>query len=282
MADSALSASNSSAAFDAERVRKNGWRQGSSIPSESFASLPVIGEIGWSGKEHVATIISQDCDVVQPSLDREPYVEVLRGRWIDELSGNLTHGKNPRTLQVATQHSDLAVEYSIHDRVRVSRMLLQDCSPADKPRWTTRTTASIAQWVASRYTRAAFPDAFNERLKKAGSVERIKKIGKRAGRAVSGVYIFMDEEEKLEAESYGITVVVTAPDDSYELEGDTIGKGFLEPLIDALAAAPGVVVEKHGLLPERDFSMTMIRNSLRLDLDSLSFAIDDAATNPAP
>jgi hypothetical protein len=56
--------------------------------------------MGWIKAEEVESllvVITHDCDL-QSSV--EPEVELLRAAFVDQVSGDHTHGKNPRVLHI--------------------------------------------------------------------------------------------------------------------------------------------------------------------------------------
>jgi hypothetical protein len=65
----------------------------------------------------------------------------------------------------------------------------------------------LVDWIAKRYTRPAFPDAFNER--RAGSAKKIGKELKKNGKLITGIFLFISPNEECAAgESYQVVLRV--------------------------------------------------------------------------
>lgn len=149
------------------------------------------------GDYDIVIVISQSCDVVHGSFEVEPLVEVLIGRTIpeDQVDGNFTWGKNPRTIDFEAEVCGKTRWYRcrISEKSTLGRRVLTRSFPSEalpQP-----TCGVLARWVAKRYTRAALPDAFNERVRRMD--ERIKRLMVRDGKLITHVYLSLDTEEEL-------------------------------------------------------------------------------------
>ncbi len=78
----------------AEAIRSAGWTQGSVLHATDDETVEGI----LPGVSYL--VLSHPCDVVSSSFERDPLVEITRTSPSPILDGNLTFGKNPRTLQL--------------------------------------------------------------------------------------------------------------------------------------------------------------------------------------
>ena len=68
--------------FDSEAVARLAWRQGSILGAEAWRNLLTRYDprrVAMNDEDRLI-VTSHDCDVVSPSLDKEPVVEILRGQ----------------------------------------------------------------------------------------------------------------------------------------------------------------------------------------------------------
>ena len=141
-------------------IQEFGWRQGSVLATETSQQLPIPFPQPLADGDF-ALVISQSCDVVHPSYDLEPTVELLVARAIEDAAkdGNLAFGKNPRKIQFQLDEAEGSqlYEISIHDRLRVPRDILDEAPPSDQITLDPDLVDLLARWVAKRYTRAALP-----------------------------------------------------------------------------------------------------------------------------
>lgn len=175
------------------------WRQGDifTIPAKE-GRLALLG-----------VIASHDCDICAED-DVEPIVEILQGSLVRAQEGSLTLGKNPRRLH-ATIYIDgndpVSVEFDI--RTRDSLTKPKFLSEAEKySHQLDRTSLRVFQrWLAGRYGRSAFPNAFEECMR--GKVqEKIDRLSDKHGHGIRALYFDLDDNQMIERSD---------SDDPYEL-----------------------------------------------------------------
>ena len=196
------------------RVRAAGWRQGSiARPADArallVASVDRVPELGESTVRLVA--VTQDCDLVQePGI--EPFVEFVFCRETEAVEPLYRYGRNPRLLHLQTVGEDGPgpwLHISIHDRFRVSKETLTGIAVDRDVRLESDDTRLLSRWIAKRYTRPAFPDAFNLRLDAVdGRLERLFKSPE--GQVITGVFLDVADDELIEEVPYEIAVRITA------------------------------------------------------------------------
>lgn len=122
--------------FDRDRVAGLGWGQGAILDRR-------LAESAWehapervtpSDRDHLL-VTSHDCDVLNANIAKEPLVEILRARILDDAAGRrspFSAGRNPRTLrlsEVSVQGDDVALGLVVQDRWEIPRELLMEEAP---------------------------------------------------------------------------------------------------------------------------------------------------------
>lgn len=158
--------------------RDTEWRQGDLLTDETAHAIGLLGDLHSSRR---AVLISHDCDLAS---DAEPSVEVIVGTQVQTLDTMFAKARNPRRLHlkfISETNEALHIELRHVDRQQINKtqfasLAVKDKNfllPADEKR-------VLKQWLAARYGRPAFPNAFENRLRKTvgkKSVEsRIAKI----------------------------------------------------------------------------------------------------------
>ena len=207
-----------------EWSRNTSWRQGCLLTDEAVSSIGILHP--ESPDLTVVIIATHDCDLTQLP-DREPVIEVVVGRKVQKLEGNSTHAKNSRTLHIEFESNEpLLAEFSSTEKRTIPKNVLVNYEPDINARLSPTAKATFQMWLASRYRRSAFPDAFENRLKEAKLHEKIAKAVKPFGNMITAVFFDVDE---------GREVARTEPDDVYAL--DIILLHAAEPDFDAAEKA---------------------------------------------
>ncbi|GMV69552.1 MAG: hypothetical protein AMXMBFR76_19910 [Pseudomonadota bacterium] len=190
-------------------ARDTAWRQGDLLICETAAALNLVAA-AEDGRRVI--VITHDCDLPH---DGESYVEVIIAESVVKPDPQLSYAKNPRRLHLAYQNSDalpLILELRHGDRRSVPKGDFAECAvkdnslalPVDAKR-------ALKQWLAARYGRPAFPNEFEERLRK-GKVERkIAKILEPNAKYLVGLFFDLSEQRGAEAvggEPYALSVSV--------------------------------------------------------------------------
>lgn len=269
-------------------VRAAGWRQGSiarPADNESLlaASVDRVPEPGESVVRLVA--VTQDCDLVQEP-DVEPFVEFIACRASEAVEPLYRYGRNPRLLHLRTIGEDGPgpwLHVSIHDRFRVGKETLIGMTVDEELRLQPDDTRLLNRWIAKRYTRPAFPDAFNARLDAVGGrLERLYKSLE--GEIVTGVFLDVADDENVDDVPYEIAVRITARIEAWENEVTRAALSrFEERLSTILDDCPGVIVADDDIqiLPEDDLTLGDLRRFRRLDRDYRSVPERAGVEQPA-
>lgn len=190
----------------AEWSRETPWRQGHVLTDEAVDAL---GLRDAQAAKAVVVVVSHDCDLAA-SPDKEPDVEVIVGRLVEKADGNFTHAKTPRILHIefTTPDGTKVVELGATKKVLVPKSKLSNYKPSQEFQLGSTEESILQRWLAARYRRAAFPDAFEKRLNESGASTRLSKILRPAGKHICAVFFDVDEGKEVER---------TEPDDTYEL-----------------------------------------------------------------
>jgi len=200
-------------AFDRDEVANLGWCQGA-ILGEKLADLArqhAASALSLVGEDWFI-VTSHDCDVVNFSLEKEPVIEIVRAviSQTKKVDKQQSLGRNPRTLQLAIEHNERPVmlSCSVHERWFMPRELLLQEAPAghlsDKER------RLVAEWLAKRYIRAAFPTAFDQRWR--SKLKDWEKLLKARSEWIQGIYLRLSTLDELPQEkSYQCHLLVAVP-----------------------------------------------------------------------
>lgn len=199
--------------------RRTPWRQGHVLTPETAGDL----NLGFddSAPHPVVVVVSHDCDLAQ-APENEPVVEVIVGRRVDSADGNLTHGKNPRRLHLPAmeQGNPIYLELAATARRPVPKEGLLGHQPSAGIVINPNARNILQRWLASRYRRTAFPDAFDRCLDRTRVAKRMAKILEPLGDHI--VAVFFDVDEGVEREHEGA-------DDAFTLSIDLLYSTDTDP-----------------------------------------------------
>ena len=199
--------------FDSEEIAKRGWRQGA-ILGDSLAKLAAEHApqtVDVDGADWLV-LTSHDCDIVNVSIAKEPVVEVLRMRAnaAGKVDRRQSWGRNPRALQLELEAREAPIVLScgVHDRWTIPRTLLMRETPAqclpDKER------RLVAEWLAKRYIRAAFPTAFDLRWRSRQNAWQ--RLLRKHSEWMQGVYLRLSTLDELPADApYKCDLILAVP-----------------------------------------------------------------------
>jgi hypothetical protein len=253
---------------DPSKIAAGGWQQGSILPDALVERLGSEYIATWPDRS-VMLVLTQDCDLVHPSYEVEPSVELIAGCVVDVADNGLRHGRNPRRLHVEVDRDSgqSVLALSIHQRFVVPRAELEYHAPHESTYLGPEQRRLVCEWVAKRYVRAAFPDAFNSRVQAAH--KKIEKALKRGGENVTGLFLMIDpDDERGETQAYRLVLRVTArrevlADAKTEVELVRLAQS----IVSALESCEGIVVEEHQVLSEAEFTLEDLRFFKRWDWD---------------
>lgn len=195
--------------------RDTDWRQGDLLTQEAAASLTVLS--GVVGETHRVVVITHDCDLPH---DGETSIEVIVADVVTGANPQFSYAKNPRKLHLGYEIADgesIVIELRHTERRAVPKDEFEKHAarngnaslPADAKR-------TLKQWLAARYGRPAFPNAFEDRLRKLvgkrETVERqIGKILEPEAKHLVGLFFDLGDQRSVEVqagEPYALSISV--------------------------------------------------------------------------
>lgn len=254
-----------------KKIEEFAWRQGDVLPSELAATITLDAQPLEGGSREFGYIVTGDCNVLHDDLVEEPVVEVLIGRVIDAPNGNYTNGKNPRRLHIGAARAGelVTLEFLAARRGSLLRRTLATARPGDGPILSQAGRLLLANWWAGgRYLRPSFPNAFNERVRRANARNRIEKLLKPHRDRILGVFVVVHPDVELKSDQDYVVIlrmVITdeANDDSDSR--DLIDDTVYGPLIELLRTGTGIQVSDHDLQSESEFSFADYRRMRRFE-----------------
>lgn len=247
------------------------WRQCDLVPlsaCESFVKASVDLKPEFQLGKTALCIISQDCDIVA-DLGKEPFVDMIAGNPIRKISGEYANTRNPRCLHVESVLGPLS--FSIHDRFRAPKSALRGIIREEAYQFNSEQRDILRRWVGRRYLRAAFPDAFNQRLN-AGAMGKLEKSA--LAEDVSAILLSTTDDELAEDSDYHIKVILGIRDGLSEERMDELEIAFVAALSPA-----GIVVDDIRLSDEDDITYRNLRTYKRLEKDYRSLPDDGKAAS---
>ncbi len=235
----------------ADSERNLSWRQGDILSDEALEICNLAAADG-SSETIYAVVISHDCDLAA-SESKEPNAEVITGRRVHKLGGD-SFAKTARRLQVEYQSADgpVVLELAATGKVLVPKATLFTSAPRRDISLDKQGLNILQRWLAARYRRTAFPEAFEARLRspqmagKKNFLERIEGILEAGGDHIRGLLFDLDE---------GADVEQVAPTDTYQL-GVVVLYNSLRDEPAAAAVASNAAEELERLFAEAFESQT--------------------------
>lgn len=220
---------------------------------------PVNLNVVWS-EGSFCVVVTQDCDIVHEKTEEEPFVEFIIGNFSEDKS--CKNGKNPRKLHL--ENNGQILEFIIHNRFFVKKDSLSKFDFLNVfLKLTVDNKKILKKWLGNRYTRAAFPDEFNNRLAKA---KVSKLIEKGISSKVSHIFFEVEDKELSDKENYQLNVMVVV-DDSAGIEKDNIEDVYFE-VFDKIEGIESNI----RVVSENEVTLNELHSYKRWDKDSISFS----------
>lgn len=200
----------------AESTRAITWRQGHILGSEATKFFGFV-ETEDLGKAF-AIVISHDCDLAAEEK-KEPEVEIIVGWKIAKL-GDASYAKTSRRLQLVFLDSDgkeLVLELNAPNKCSIPKSELFKFSRDERLTLPSKGLGILQTWLAARYRRAAFPEAFETRFRPSKGYheiemhDEISKILTKGGKWIRGLLFDLDEGNNIErvpTDVYKLRIVV--------------------------------------------------------------------------
>ncbi len=159
------------------------WRQGSVIAQADAIAAGLFDET--SSRLKRALVITHDCDLPN---DKEPEVEVMVADVVDKLNKQFARARNVRRLHLAFDTpcgTQKFLDLQITSRQSISKSLIAGAKPYSGWVLSDEEKRALKQWLAARYGRPAFPNAFETHLRK--NVSKKETVEDRLGKSLEKV-----------------------------------------------------------------------------------------------
>ena len=195
-----------------EKKLSEGWQQGTLL---SLDSSRVLRSSDATANEHLV-IATQTCDLLHHSLKLEPTVELLTAEILDEPVPK-SAGKSFRSYELALGNcADKHVHIKARPRIEIDRQLLFQEGQKNELQIETRGIRWFSRWLGEKYTRPAFPNAFDHKLARYKS-----KIAKAVEKLDScrGMYLTLSSWSELpDDQTYSVVILLLMRHNSNDAE----------------------------------------------------------------
>ncbi|MDA8225280.1 MAG: hypothetical protein M0T86_05090 [Betaproteobacteria bacterium] len=196
-------------------TRDTDWRQGDLLTQETAVKLTALN--GAVCEAHRVVVITHDCDIPH---EGEISVEVIVADVVSAPNPQFSYAKNPRKLhlgyEVAGGQSVVVELRHAERRIVPKGEFEKHAARDDHASLPIDGKRALKQWLAARYGRPAFPNAFENRLRqivsRKNSVERqIGKILEPKAKHLVGLFFDLGEQRSAEVpagEPYALSISV--------------------------------------------------------------------------
>lgn len=218
--------------------RQVAWSQGQVLPPEAALAFQLIA--AEEAATHLPVVITHDCDLAA-AVEKEPHAEILVAHPTLKL-GAAANGKVARRLELLLHghSSSRVVELFASQKRMVQKAALFEYAPRQDVWLVPHDRLILQRWLAARYRRAAFPEAFEARLRtkvdRRALVEHIEAIMDEGGEWIRCLLFELDDGDISEREG---------PKDVYRL-GITVlyASALDEPMAHSAALTAAEALEK--------------------------------------
>jgi hypothetical protein len=264
-----------------QKLADAGWKQGAFLNLAEFKHLLKIPD-EYDQLADTLVVATQTCDLLYHSFLTEPEVEVLLAqKAIGSVKSDV--GKSFRTFGLEID-GDLQSHIQVLSRkiYSLDRRILFQIGRLLPTRPTTRSTAHFAGWLASRYNRPAYPDAFLAFTTKGKNADKIKTACEKLP-SCTGLFLTLDNWDELPSGPYKVSVhlVMSANSTTIQLQEASVQHGRIEALFDV----EGIEIDSSvgGVFSEKDLSLHDYRGLSKWQLDYLTIRdVSGQHVNPAP
>jgi hypothetical protein len=238
-------------------------------------------------------VVTHDCDLACDDLTEEPNVEVIVGT-LTGADGNYRWSKSPRTLHVDVTREDkpVVVELVATNRVLIPKERLAGGTPDGAFDFSPRAKSILRAWLGVRYNRAAFPDAFVQRMRELKLDEKFAQALKEYDKVVSAAYFIVDggvEQERKDGSTYELGIVLAfqpgaQPEEASKLAAAAEKKVsglFRARCYDSEKASwSGVKLLSCIAISEDDFRVSQAKRMTQWRLEHMSLKSGDGVPKP--
>lgn len=268
-------------------TRDTPWRQGHILTTDAVEALGLLHP--ETPDATCVVVIGHDCDLANDDLQVEPDVEVIVGRRLDRGNGSYFWAKAPRTLHVDVLRGDAAVvvELVATSKRLVPKQALATFPPDTAYSFSGKALSALRSWLAVRYNRAAFPDAFVDRMAQSKVDKRLTKIIEPVGNLLSAVYFDVDKGMDIDhsdGSPYELKIVLAydpgedpeqAADSLEKLEAAITGEFEKRHFDHALGQWNGIALKTCMSISEDDLRVGQARRLTEWRLEYMTLKTDE-------
>jgi hypothetical protein len=252
------------------------------LPKRAATALGLIPKNDGQG---VAMVISHDCDCVA-KIEQEEYVEVIIGSPVSKLDGNLTYAKSTRKLHLKLAECGRVIELTIATKRTVRKKDLTAFKPDDSWILSRDEKKILALWLAARYSRSAFPDVLNERLR--AVKESFHKAAKKHGGSAIGIFMGFDPQRELDDATEPYTLDISVVYDAKDAHASKSCLQFCEDLASIFESAycdangrwTGIELQSCEAISDIEFTYHDALSTPLYRLDHMSLSQDPQGSLP--
>ncbi|MDN5334809.1 MAG: hypothetical protein PWP59_2071 [Sphaerochaeta sp.] len=237
------------------RIQDNNWKQGVMIENDLKDQLLSSSEFfSYIKDSDVLVLYSQDCDLINPSLDKEPFAEFFCAKKIESIESNFAFGKNPRKLH-QRMPTGIILEFDINRRLTIERSRLADIRlEIQNPSIPRDQMDIILDWYSKKYTRPAFPDTFNKILKTKRNIDQKLTHLNNEFPCIKRLFFLLDPEEEIApTEMYKLKIIILLS--GLSLESDETVKDTIHHKFEALFQIDRIALEEMYCLFEDEMTL---------------------------
>lgn len=268
-------------------TRNTPWRQGHVLTKDAAEELGLLHP--ETPDATCVVVISHDCDLANDDLQAEPGVEVIVGRRLEKGNGSYFWAKAPRTLHAYVLQDDavVVVELVATSKRLVQKQALAAYSPDAAFSFSGKAFSALRSWLAVRYNRAAFPDAFVDRMAQSKVGKRLAKIIEPTGDLLSAVYFDVDggmDIDRSDGSAYELKIVLAydpgedpeqAAESVQELETAITGEFEKRHFDHALDQWNGIALKTCMSISEDDLRVGQARQLTEWRLEYMTLKADE-------
>ena len=229
----------------------------------------------WRGTKPVSrrlVVVSQTCDTVMDDYVVEPFVELLLlvESEQDGQSANFLRRKSSRALDMpvdgANDSSGRILRALFRHKILVLKASLLRCRVDLAKSLRQENACVLMQWIAQRYARAAFPDAFNEAI--ALSADKSRRWLRTLANGLVSMRLQLNQNTELEdPRQYSGNLYLIFKAGRELIDAESRAAGELTKFIEG--KLPLVKVSRHD---ESTFSLLLFNSSQLLPVEDMSFS----------
>jgi hypothetical protein len=256
-------------------------RQGEIIELDpTIANSNLTDPAAASKHSTLAIVSSHDCDI-NASAEKDPCVEFLVVKKVRKLDGAKTHTKSARSLQFEAKSTEdghaVFVEVEAPSRFNVEKPRLWGYGPKRPYTVDSDQVGEFADWLSTRYRRAALPDGFEDRYRLVR--DRFWDLIKTFNHELLAVlFLFREGQERRDCpkdEPYTLTILLVHPGKEPRASFDALEKAVMN-LFDSTYGETsldhaGIEIDHCVAISEFVLSLADYRRAIHHRVDWLSY-----------